>query len=122
MTTPKSSQVALCRGGGGKSKVKGKETTPLKEGGDKSDLLIQYLWTPGMDSIHDMRVMNTGAVSYQSKTPENYLDTANRDKKKTYLNACFNERRHFNTFFASVDVIIGDEAEATLKRIVSRLA
>ena len=75
-----------------------------------------------MDSIHDMRVMNTGAVSYQSKTPENYLDTANRDKKKTYLNACFNERRHFNTFFASVDVIIGDEAEATLKRIVSRLA
>ena len=52
----------------GKGKLKGK---PLKDKGYlKGDLLIRYLWTQGMDSIHDMRVLNNDAASYQSKSPE----------------------------------------------------
>ena len=37
---------------------------------EKGNLLIWDLWTHGMDRIHGMHVVNTGAVSYQSKTPE----------------------------------------------------
>ena len=40
-----------------------------------SYLLIQDLLTQGKDSIQDMRVMNTDAVSYQSENPEKCLDT-----------------------------------------------
>ena len=57
-----------------------------------------------------MRVVNTDAVSYQFKTPEKFLETAEREKKKKYLNACFNELRHFTSFVTLVDSLIGVEA------------
>ena len=68
-----------------------------------------------------MCVVNTEAVSYQSKTPEKCLETVDREKKKKYLNACLNKRLHFTPFVALVDGINGVEAEATLKCIASRL-
>ena len=61
---------------GGKFKAKGKGSPPKDKGELKGDLLIRYLWMQGMDSIHDMRVVNTETVSYQSKTPEKCLDNA----------------------------------------------
>ena len=71
-----------------------------QEGGkEKGGILIQDLWTQGTDIIHDMRVMNTDAVYYQSKPPEKFLETAERQNKKKYLNVCLNERRHFTPFF-----------------------
>ena len=92
----------LCRGGKakGKSKGKGKEAPPLEEGGDKGYLLIQYIWTQGTDSIHNMSVVNTDAISYESKTPEKCLETAEHKKKKKYLNTCLNKHRHFTPFVA----------------------
>ena len=83
--------------------------------------MIRYIWTRGTDRIQYMRVVNTDAVSYQSKTPENCLDTTECKKKRKYLNACLNERRHFTPFVASLDGLLGVEAEATLKRVASRL-
>ena len=50
----------------------------LEEGEEKGDLLIQDLWTQGTDSIYDMCVVNTDAVSHQSKTPEKYLESTER--------------------------------------------
>ena len=44
-------------------------------------LLIRDLWTQGTDSIHDMCVVNTDTVSYQSKTPEKCLGTASEDRQ-----------------------------------------
>ena len=76
-------------------------------------------WT---DSIHDICVVNTDAVSYQSKTPEKCLDTAERKKKKKYLHACFNKRWHFNPLVASVEILLGVETEVTLEHIACRLA
>ena len=111
---------------GGEAKVKasgkGKEAPPPEEEDEKGDLLIRYLWTQGTDSTHDMRVVNTDAVSYQSKIPENCLETANRENKRKYLNTCLNERRKFTPFITSVDGLIGVEAEATLELIASGLA
>ena len=53
--------------------------------------IIRDIWTQGMDSIHYICVVNTDAVSYHSKTPEKFLETADRKKKKNYLNACLDE-------------------------------
>ena len=39
-----------------------------------------------------------------------------------YLEACLQQRRLFSPFVASVDVLLGVEATATLKRLASRLA
>ena len=51
----------------------------------KGDLLIWDLWQQGTDSVHDMRVMNTDALSFVRKTPEKCLHEAERGKKKMYL-------------------------------------
>ena len=69
-----------------------------------------------------MRVVNTDAKSYWEKSPERCLEEAERGKKKMYLGACPQQRQHCSPFVASVDVILGVETTATLKRIASRLA
>ena len=88
----------------------------------KGDLLIRDLWANGTDSVHDMHVVNTDVKSYLERTPEKCLEEAERGKKKMYLEACLQQRRHFSPFVASVDGLLGVEATATLKRIASRLA
>ena len=69
-----------------------------------------------------MRVVNTDALLYVRKSPEKFLPEAERGKKKMYLEACLQQRRHFSPFVALVDGLLGVEATATLKRITSRLA
>ena len=46
----------------------------------KGDILIRYLWYRRTDSIHDMRGVNTGALSHQNKSLEKCLQTAERGK------------------------------------------
>ena len=99
------------------------ETTAAPEVTEqKGYLLIRYLWQQGTDSVHDMHVVNTGALSYVRKTPEKCLHKAKRGKKKMYLEACLQQRRHFYPFVALVEGLLGVEATAILKRIASRLA
>ena len=69
-----------------------------------------------------MRIMNTDAKSHSTKTLEKCFQEAEQAKKKMYLEACLQQRRHFSPFVASVDGILGVEALATMKRIASRLA
>ena len=74
----------------------------------------------GIDSIHNIRVVNTDATYYQSKTPKKCIKTTDKDKKKNYLDACLKQCRHFTPFVVSVDSLLGVEAEATLKHIARR--
>ena len=110
------------RVGKAKAKDKDKGTPQNDKGNQKGDILIRDLWAEGTDSIHDMRVVNNDAISYQSKNLEKCLETAGRKKKSNKLHACINEHRHFNIFVASVDGLLGVESEARLKCITSRLA
>ena len=73
-------------------------------------------------SVHDTHVMNTDAKSYLSKTPEKCLQEAEQAKRKIYLEACFQERRHFPPFFTSLDGILGVEGVDNLKRIAIYLS
>ena len=69
------------------------ETTAAPEVTEqKGDLLIRDLWQQGTDSVHNMRVVNTDALSYARKSPEKCLHEAKRGKKKMYLEACLQQR------------------------------
>ena len=50
--------------------------TLLEATEQKGDLLLRDLWQNGTDSIHDPRVVNTGAKSYWEKSPEKCLEEA----------------------------------------------
>ena len=72
--------------------------------------------------VFSMRVMNTDAKSYATKTLERCLHNAAKAKKKKYLEACLQKCRQFPPFIVSVDGLLGVEAAATLKRISSHLS
>ena len=73
---------AVCRG---KENLKGSPSEELVE--MNMNVLIRDLWIQGMDIIDDIRVRNTDATSYQSKSPNKYLKTAEKTKNKNYLDA-----------------------------------
>ena len=58
----------------------------MEEGGEKGNPLVRDLWTQGTDRINNMRVVDTDAVSYQSKTQEKCPRTGKRKKKRNYIN------------------------------------
>ena len=68
-----------------------------------------------------MRIVNTDSKSHSAKTQEKCLQEAEQKKKKMYLEACLQQRRHFSPLVASVDGLLGLEATSTLKRIASCL-
>ena len=71
---------------GGKDNING---SPSHDSGDlKGDILIRDLCMQGTDSIHDICVMNIDTTSYQSKYPDKCLETANKAKKKKYIESC----------------------------------
>ena len=67
-----------------------------------------------------MSVINMDSPSYLSKNPKKFLETAEKVKKRNYLDPCVKHCRHFTPFVASVYGLLGVEAEATLNRIASR--
>ena len=50
----------------------------------------------GTNSVDDLNVVNTYAISYVVKTPENCLQELGRAKKNIYLVIFFQQRRHFH--------------------------
>ena len=87
----------------------------------KGNLLIRDLWQKGTSSVHDMRVVNTGAKYYTAKTPETCLHNTAKTKNKMYLETCIQKRRKFSPFAISVDGLLDVESEATLKRMAIRI-
>ena len=65
---------------------------PLESMEQKCELLIRDFFKNGIDSVHDMRVLNTDSKSHSAKTPEKCLQEAERAKKQMYLEACFQQR------------------------------
>ena len=53
----------------------------------KGYLFIRDLWMQGTGGIHNMRIVNTYSPSYQSQKPDKLLETAEKEKKRKYLEA-----------------------------------
>ena len=69
-----------------------------------------------------MRVVNTDTPTHRTKDPAKCLHEAKRGKKRMYLEACLQQRRHFSPFVALVDGLLGVEELATLEMLGTRLA
>ena len=89
---------------------------------DRGDLLIRSFWDRATDLIVDVRITDTDAKSYKSRSPAKILESQEREKKKKYLEPCLERRRHFTPFVVSADGLKGKEATAFLKRLSILLA
>ena len=61
-------------------------------------------------------------MTYRSKDPQAVLASQEKLKKRKYLRACLNQRRHFTPFVVSVDGPLGREAVTVLQKLSSRIA
>ena len=93
-----------------------------KGDGDRGDLLIQGLFARGTDTIVDVQITDTDALSYRLKDPHKVLVQHVCKKKHKYLDACLAQRRHFTPFVVSTDGLAGPEAKELLKRLSLRLS
>ena len=96
--------------------------SPKKTNGERGDMLYRNLWEVGTDCITDVRICDTDAASYRTKTPEKVLEEAEEAKKKKYLHHCLEQRRHFTPLVFSVDGLMGKEAQAFLRRLAQLLS
>ena len=64
-----------------------------------------------------MSVVNTDSNSHSAKIPDNCLHKLERGKKRVYLEACLQQRRHFSPFVVSVDGLMGVEAKFNLEKV-----
>ena len=85
-------------------------------------LLIHELWQRGTNSIHNVHVVKTDALSHRNKSTEKCLQMAEKEKKKKYLESCLQQHRHFYPFVVSADGLLEVEVEATLKFTAIHLA
>ena len=84
--------------------------------------MILEIWKIVTDSVDDLRVVNTDAISNLVNTPENFLQELVRTNKNMYLEAFFQKcLKHPSPFITSFDRLLDVEAADTLKRIASRL-
>ena len=68
------------------SRSKYKSSMPQLEAMEKKgNLLIRDLWQNGTDSVHEMRTVNTDAKYHLEKTPEKFLQEAERAKGNIYF-------------------------------------
>ena len=84
---------------------------------NRADIMMRGLWERGTDGLIDIQIVNTDSRSHRNRSPEAVLKTAERNNKKKHLNHCQQQRRHFTPFVVSTDGMLGDEANAMVKRL-----
>ena len=89
---------------------------------DRADLLLRHLYGAATDCLIDVTIVDLNAKSYNTKDPETVLRGKESGKKKHYLKACLQQRRHFAPFVASTDGLLGREARNLLKAIGRKLS
>ena len=92
------------------------------DNGDRGDLLVRNFYEKGTDLILDFRICDINQPSYLLKKPENILKHAESAKKKKYLNACIEQRRHFAPIVISCEGMMGREASIFFKRLAMKIS
>eukprot|EP00957_Ditylum_brightwellii_P085567 6508404-Ditylum_brightwellii.AAC.1 len=99
-----------------------KQKKGKNEGELQGDLSIRGLWECQTDTIFDVRITNSDAKSYLSKTVAKYLLAQEKEKKDKYLLLCREQRNNFTLFIAMVDGILGREVKMMCKQLAKQLA
>ena len=82
-----------------------------------ADLVIRGIWQPQCEAIFDIRVVDTDALSYHSRSPQDVLQPAEVDKKHKYSQACQDRRASFTPVCISVDGLLRKETDFFLHRL-----
>ena len=69
----------------------------------RGDVAAHGFWKSGRTTIFDVRVTGTDAMSYGNTASEKILESAAKQKRSKYEEACTKRRRDFNPIFYSVD-------------------
>ena len=77
----------------------------------KADLAVHGVWQPQCDAIFDVRIVDTDAPSYHSRTLPDVLQSAELEKNRKYLQACQDRRAAFTPLCVSVDGLLGKETD-----------
>ena len=89
---------------------------------ERGDILIHGLFEKQTSCILDVRVTDSDCPSNLLASPEKVLARHEREKKKKYLEACLEERRHFSPYVCDCYGLLGEEAKAVNKKLAAKLA
>ena len=89
---------------------------------ERGDVLIHGLFDRKTSCIIDVRVTDTDQLSYLLTPPSKVLKSQEGSKKKNYLEACLEQRRHFSPYVVDTYRLLGEEAKSINKRLGSKLA
>ena len=89
---------------------------------DRGDVACHGFWKRGTTTIFDLRVVDLGAPTYRGSKPQKVLARHEKDKKKKYLDACLERRRHFTPMVYSVDGMTASETSAAHRKLASLLS
>ena len=89
---------------------------------NRGDISIRGFWEHGTDCIVDVRIINADCKTHASRPNASILKYSEQAKKRKHLQACLTHRRHFTPFVCTRDGLLGDEAEAFLKRLARHLS
>jgi hypothetical protein len=87
-----------------------------------ADLNIRGVWQPQTSALFDIRVINTDAESYVTRSIKSVLFGAEQEKKRKYLEASRDRRATFTPFITSVDGALGTEARFFINHLTDRLS
>ena len=80
------------------------------------------MWQPQTAALLDVRVVDTDAQSYASRTVDAVLCSAEQEKKRKYSAAVEDRRASFTPFVVSVDGVLGHDAQHLMKRLCDQIA
>eukprot|EP00731_Ephydatia_muelleri_P028196 Em0019g1069a len=87
-----------------------------------ADRSIRGVWQPQTAALLDVRVVDTDAQSYASRTVDAVLCSAEQEKKRKYSAAVEDRRASFTPFVVSVDGVLGHDAQHLMKRLCDQIA
>jgi hypothetical protein len=87
-----------------------------------ADLGVRGVWQPQDLTLLDIRVMDTDAQSYGTRSVKAVLCSAEEQKRRKYSQACEERRATFTPFITSVDGVLGHSASTFMRRLNERLS
>jgi hypothetical protein len=82
-----------------------------------ADMGVRGVWEAQRETLFDIRVTDTDALSYGNQQVRSVLDQAENQKRRKYATACEQRRVAFTPFVTSVDGALGREARSFINRL-----
>ena len=88
----------------------------------RGDVGARGFWKRGVESIFDVRIVDTDCKSHMKTAPNKVLARQEKQKKSKYLQHCLDARKTFTPLVFSIDGLMAVETTAAVKRLSSLLS